>query len=129
AVTSASAGALRVHVESLSLPPGAALYFYSRGGEAFGPYVGAGPDGDGDLWTDTVFGAEGILQLHVSGPVSAADLERVSFSVTEVGVVVPRFAGNITPEATGICGDPDCLVDASCVSGTAADPAKDAVAK
>jgi lysyl endopeptidase len=47
-----------------------------------------------------------------------------------VGVVVPRFAGNITPQATtGTCGDPDCVVDATCVSGTPADPAKNAVAK
>jgi hypothetical protein len=127
-VTSASGGALRLHLENVSLPAGAALFFYSRSGEAFGPYVGNGPDADGDLWTDTLFGTEGILQLHVSGPATAADLDRVSFSVTGVGIVAPRFAGSFTPEA-GVCGDPDCVVDATCVAGTPAEPAKNAVAK
>src|SRR5262249_40016540 len=51
AVQAAGAGALRLHLENLSLPAGAELYFYSRAGEAFGPYGGAGRDGDGDLWT------------------------------------------------------------------------------
>ena len=128
-VSAAGAGALRVHLEGLSLPASAELYFYSRAGEVFGPYRGAGPDGDGDLWTDTVFGAEGILELHVAAGASPADLQLVAFRVTEVGIVMPRFAGSFTPAAVGFCGDPDCIVDATCVTGTAADAAKDAVAK
>ena len=134
AVTSSSAGALRVHLENMSLPAGAELFFYSRIGEAFGPYTGSGPNADGDFWTDTVFGIEGILQLHVAGPVTPADLQRISLSVTEVGIVLPRFAGNISPAApASFCGDPVCLVDASCFKPpaipNAVDQAKDAIAK
>src|SRR5712672_2817810 len=38
AIQAPGAGALRLHLENLSLPAGAELYFYSRAGEAFGPY-------------------------------------------------------------------------------------------
>jgi len=129
AIQAPGAGALRLHLENLSLPAGAELYFYSRAGEAFGPYRGAGPDGDGDLWTDTLFGDEGLLQLRVAPGTASADLDQVTFRVTEVALVMPRFAGTITPAPDGVCGDPDCLVDVSCAGSTPADPAKDAVAK
>jgi len=127
-VVSSRAGSLRLHIESMSLAPNAALYFYSRAGEAFGPYLNNGPNGDGDFWTDTVFGTEGILQIEISGPASAADLRRNVLAVTEAGIVTPRFAGQITPQAPSFCGDPSCLVDATCYNSPA-DPAKLAVAK
>ncbi|SRR6266571_1107969 len=128
-VVSARTGSLRLHIENMSLAPNAALYFYSRAGEAFGPYVSAGPNGDGDFWTDTVFGTEGILQVEITGPATAADLQRNVLAVTEVGIVTPRFAGQITPQAPSFCGDPTCLVDATCYKSTPADSAKNAVAK
>ena len=127
-VVSAGAGAVRVHIEAMSLPAGAELYFYSRMGEAFGPYRNAGPNGDGDFWTDTVFGTEGILQLHVPGPGRSADLDRVAFSVTEVGVVMPRFAGRFTPEV-GVCGNADCIVDTQCDNSSQGNTLENAVAK
>jgi V8-like Glu-specific endopeptidase len=131
-VTAEDAGAIRLHVEDLSLPRNAALYVYSRAGEAYGPYTGAGPDGSGDLWTTAVFGPEAILQLRIAPPVGAADLREVSFRVTEAGLITERFAGSlqaVAPQQAGFCGNPSCIVDASCHSGTPADPAKDAVAK
>ena len=39
-VNADQAGAIRLHVENLSLPKGAELYVYSRSGEAYGPYTG-----------------------------------------------------------------------------------------
>lgn len=127
-VVSSGAGAVRVHIESMSLPAGAELYFYSRMGEAFGPYRNAGPNGDGDFWTDTVFGTEGILQLHVPGPGRSSDLGRMAFSVTEVAVIMARFAGGFTPEV-GICGDPDCVLDTQCDNSSQGNTLENAVAK
>lgn len=135
AVTSEKAGAIRLHVEGMSLPDKAALYFYSRSGEAFGPYSGDGPNHTGEFWTPTVFGSEAILQLRLSGPVTDADLRDVSFRVVEAGIITQKFVGGVNPiiEAPPPpgwpCGNPNCLVDASCVNGTPADPAKLAVAK
>ena len=127
-VVSAGAGAVRVHIESMSLPAGAELYFYSRMGEAFGPYRSAGPNGNGDFWTDAVFGTEGILQIHVAGPGRSADLARIALSVTEVGVIMPRFAGGFTPEV-GPCGNADCIVDTQCDNSSQGNTLENAVAK
>lgn len=138
------AGAIRLHIQGLSLPRNAALYVYSRGGEAFGPYQGKGPNGDGDFWTTAVFGREAILQLRFSGPASRADLRRVAFRVTEAGLITPKFAGDLaglfstpfdTAEKAGAdkadwpCGNQACLVDATCSNVAAANPAKLAMAK
>lgn len=140
AVRSDDAGAIRLHVEGLSLPPNAELYVYSRGGEAYGPYTGSGPNGDGELWTTAVFGPEVILQLRFTGPVDATDLRKVSFQVAEAGIITRNFAGRLwgtdpaasplpRTKATWPCGNQACLVDASCINVAAANPAKLAVAK
>jgi V8-like Glu-specific endopeptidase len=117
------AGALRLHLRDVSLPEGAELWVYTRDGEAYGPYTGTGPDGDGDFWVTTVFGPEAILQLRV--PASAA-LEDVTLRVTEVGALTERFAGTLAA-ASGFCGNASCLVDASCYS--AANAIRNAYAK
>ena len=139
AVRSDEAGAIRLHVEGLSLPPQAELYVYSRGGEAYGPYTGAGPNGDGELWTTAVFGSEAILQLRFSGPVDEAALRQVSLRVTDVGVITRKFAARLwgsrdarpqpALKATWPCGNQSCVIDASCTNVAAANPAKLAVAK
>lgn len=141
-VRSEGAGAIRLHVQDLSLPRNAELYVYSRGGQAFGPYTGTGPDFGGDFWTTAVFGSEAILQLRLSGPVSDADLRAVSFRITEAGLITEKFAGRLrgdfeTPraiekaetDAVWPCGNQSCLVDAVCTNVAAANPAKLAVAK
>ncbi|HKB07020.1 MAG TPA: trypsin-like peptidase domain-containing protein [Candidatus Polarisedimenticolia bacterium] len=130
AVGSAGAGSLRLHIEGMELPPSAELYFYSRVGEAFGPYRFNGPNGDGDFWTDTVFGNEGILQIHVAAPATAEALSGISFTVSGVGIILPQFAGSFTPAAgSWPCGNQSCIVDATCTNVAAANPAKSAVAK
>ncbi len=135
------AGAIRLHVQGMVLPAHTELYVYARTGEAYGPYTGLGPNGTGELWTPTIFGPEAILQLRFSGPVSDADLGGVSLEVAEIGVITRKFAGALqegllSPEplekmlkAPWPCGNPTCVVDATCVSGTPAQPAKLAVAK
>ena len=130
AINSNDAGSLRVRIENLDLPAGASLYFYSLEGEAFGPWTGKGPDGTGDFWTESVFGQEGVLQIRVSGPADDALLGRINLSVTEVGSVLPQYAGGFMLDGTprgGFCGNASCIVDASCFS--AANSIKDAIAK
>jgi V8-like Glu-specific endopeptidase len=138
AVRSESAGAVRLHIEKMSLPKGAELYVYSRKGEAFGPYTLTGPNGNGEFWATAVFGPEAILQVRVA---RAADLRNVSFRVAEAGLLTSKFAGELQEDifasqpslevgnATFPCGNPSCVVDATCSNVAAANPAKSATAK
>ncbi|HKV13142.1 MAG TPA: serine protease [Thermoanaerobaculia bacterium] len=135
------AGAIRLHLQNLSLPQNAELYFYNRVGQAFGPYTGAGPDFSGDLWTATVFGTEAVLQLRMAAPVTAADLAAVSFRIEEAGLITAGFAGRLAgidpsepfekagTDATFPCGNANCVVDATCTNVAIANPAKLATAK
>jgi len=135
ALVAEDAGAIRLHVEEMSLPANAALYVYSRDGEAFGPYTAAGPDGTGEVWTTAVFGSEVILQVKVSAPVVEEDLQAATLRVTEAGLITRRFTDGLRSQpaagtaAASACGNANCVVDATCVTGTPADPAKNAVAK
>ena len=137
-VSSPDAGAIRLHIEDMSLPAGAELYLYSRDGQAHGPYTGEGPNGTGEFWTATIFGPEAVLQVRVQAPASEPDLSAVSFRVQEAGLITRNFAEGLrppqrvptAPPPPGFpCGNPNCVVDATCVSGTPADPAKLAAAK
>jgi hypothetical protein len=137
-VTSPDAGAIRLHIEDMSLPDNTELYLYSRDGQAHGPYTGEGPNETGEFWTATIFGPEAILQVRVPGSADEAALRAVSFRVQEVGLITKSFAEGLRPPRKELaappppgfpCGNPDCVVDASCVSGTPADPAKLAAAK
>jgi len=137
-VTAEGAGAIRLHIEDISLPAKAELYLYSQDGQAHGPYIATGPSGTGEFWTGTIFGSEAILQLHFSGPATDDALSGASFRVLEVGLITRNFAEGLRPPQKAPaappppgwpCGNASCIVDASCVSGTPADPAKLAEAK
>ena len=134
-ITTENAGAIRLHIEDMSLPRTAELYLYSADGQAFGPYRGNGRNGTGEFWTETIFASEAILQLNIAGPVSDQELREVSFRVLEAGLITPSFAGNfeITPQAPPPpgwpCGNAACIEDATCQSGTLANTLKLAVAK
>jgi V8-like Glu-specific endopeptidase len=138
AVRSDDAGMIRLHLERMSLPAGAALYVYSRGGQAFGPYIGEGPGGDGDFWTTAVFGTEAVVQVRIPAGADDADLHGLAFRITEAGLVTANFAAGFGPRPTAatrpptqeasFCGNAACLVDATCYSSPA-DPEKLAAAK
>ena len=64
AVRAPGATAMRVRLTGLDLPEGAELYVYNLAGQAFGPYTGRGPLGTGELYTNTVFGEQLVLQLQ-----------------------------------------------------------------
>ncbi len=127
AIRSDGAGALRVHINGLDLPDDADLYFLNRDGQAFGPYSGKGPGGDGEFWTNTVTGDEGIVVLRHYGPAGGKDLRRISFVISDVGHIGPEFGPVAAPQLFCSFNVP-CIENASCHNGTLADPAKSAVA-
>jgi V8-like Glu-specific endopeptidase len=132
-IGSVGAGAVRLHVENLFLPDNASLYFYSDSGEAYGPYFGTGPENNGDLWTPSVFGEMGTLQIRVDAPVGKLDLSNISFSVTEVGHVSRAFFGLAGVSDGGVAAvcpiNASCVLNNQCVTQPIVDPAEGAVAK
>ena len=123
------AGAVRVHVRGLNLPSDADLFFFSTKGQAFGPYNSKGPNGSGEFWTDTVFGSQGVVLLRHYGPNGAADLKGISFAISDVGHIGSKFVQDIGISLDSFCSfNVPCIGNASCTSGTPADPAKSAVA-
>lgn len=130
-VTSPGAVALRVHLVDFSLPPSAEAYFFSPEGEAYGPYVGTGPDGSGDFWSNSVASSTGIVLVRFYGPADVEDLREVSLRVTEVGHVAldfPRQAedGSVASFCTY---NASCIQNDSCVNEPAVNNAEGAVAK
>jgi hypothetical protein len=134
-IASENAGGIRLHIEDLSLPAGAELYFHSADGQAFGPYTGNGRNRTGEFWTETIFAPEAILQLRIAGPGAEQALRDVTFRVVEAGLISPLFASSlgITPQAPPPpgwpCGNAACIVDATCQNSTIANALKLAVAK
>lgn len=141
ALTVPDATALRLHLTGLDLPKGAELYVYNaadRQAQAFGPYTGKGPNRNGDLYTNTVFGDQILLQL-----VQATAAPVPSFRIDSVGVMGQRFLapryspegalfqqeGRATAAASNLCSfNADCIQNAGCTSSSAVNDARQAVA-
>ena len=129
-VRSPDAAALRVHFTNFELPEGAELYVYTNDGMAFGPYTGKGPNGTGDFWSNTVQGAEIILQLR------AGTSGTPTFTVAGLGYLTPEFgmANHLKPVTNAANTKPcsfnaTCTIDAACGTEDAAvNVASDAVA-
>lgn len=120
--TSPGAAGLRLHLENATLPEGAELYFYSQLGEAYGPYKSAA-----DLWTHSVQGSTGVLQLHVP---ARTDLNGISFLVTEVAHVGEEFYGGLQGNTASFCSfNEPCIENVNCGSNAAVNDAKNGVAK
>lgn len=103
---------LRLHLEGVSLPPGARLWVYGDRGEWVGPFGAELLGPDGDLWTPSVGGPAITLEARL--PVGAA----LSLKAREVLELVDLEENrNVVHGAV----DYSCLVDAECVS-TASDP-------
>jgi len=129
AVVSQGAGAVRVHINALSLPDDADLFFFSRSGQAFGPYSKGGPTGNNDFWTNTVFGSEGIVLLRHYGPNGADDLKGTAFNISDVGHIGPKFTSGLIAVTESFCSfNVPCIENASCHNVAAANPAKSSVA-
>lgn len=120
-VRSPDASAVRIHFTDFDLPEGAEMFVYTRDGMAFGPYIGRGPNGTGDFWSNTVAGAEVILQLR------AGSSGAPSFTIAGVGHLTPDFAmaSHLRPATDAANTKPcsfnaDCTVDAACGTENAA---------
>ncbi|HEY7215419.1 MAG TPA: serine protease [Thermoanaerobaculia bacterium] len=139
-VRSPGATALRVHLTGLNLPEGTELYVYNRDGQAFGPYTKRGPLGDGELYTNTVFGDTLLLQLHHPDGAERlpSPLRIESIGVMGQRFLAPRYGPNgafgiddveAYAKASNLCSyNANCVVNAACTSGAAVNTAKDAVA-
>ncbi|HET9481054.1 MAG TPA: trypsin-like peptidase domain-containing protein [Candidatus Polarisedimenticolia bacterium] len=110
-IGSDDAAAVRVRILGMDLPESADLYFYAANGEAYGPFQGRGPNGDGDFWTPSVRASEGTLVLRHFGPATAEQLRRMHFVISEVGHV---GRPPVKTEQVTICGNANCIEDATC---------------
>lgn len=128
AFTSVDAGGIRIHLRGVSLPEGTELYMFSQDGEAYGPYTGRGPNGDGDFWADSVASDTGVLVLVAP---NAEDLKDSRLMVEEIGHITPSFYGRATEGNTAsFCQfNASCIQNRNCTSSPAAADAEGAAAK
>ena len=109
---SPGASGLRLRLEDVNLPKGAALYAFDRHGQAFGPYSGKAAQ----MWTNTVAGEELILQLHL--PMSHARQATASlFRVAGVSHMGDRYAFGRSASDKAFCSWNDsCIINAECAN-------------
>lgn len=136
-VSAPGASAVRLHFSGFDLPEGAALYVYGADGQAKGPYTGRGPVGDGELYTNAIFGEQVHVQLVQTG--APARLPR-NLVLESVGYMGSRFLNAVIPakdESPGASGlatrafcsyNESCVENAACVSSSAVADARQAVA-
>ena len=79
-ITSPSARAMRVHFRDFAIGAGK-LWLYSADGQAVPPYTGSGLYGDGNFWSDIVFGDSLTIEYL---PDPAAAEEAVPFQIVEI---------------------------------------------
>ena len=79
-ITSPSARAMRVHFRDFAIGAGK-LWLYSADGQAVPPYTGSGLYGDGNFWSDIVFGDSLTIEYL---PDPAATEEAVPFQIVEI---------------------------------------------
>jgi V8-like Glu-specific endopeptidase len=121
-VESPGATAIKIHFTDFFLPRHAELYLYDELGEVFGPYVGQGPLGDGEFWSNSLTGDRISLQLRYEGKDTLRTLDAARFTVAEVGHMNQDFPlGKRRPTAGGQAGSDLCPDNASCVSNAACD--------
>ena len=106
------ASGLRLHLEKVSLPPGAALYAFDRQGQAFGPYTGH----QKHLWTNTVSGDEIVLQLHLPMDGTGRLSREPLFTVKELTHMGDRYAFGVQPEKAFCSWNDSCILNAECAS-------------
>jgi len=130
-LTSPGAVAIRVHFTDFSMPAEAEVYFFSNEGEAYGPYVGTGPNGTGDFWSNSLTSSTGVVLVKYFGTPDADDLAGMSMRISELGHVALDF-----PRPSGVGGiasfcsfNASCVQNNSCVNEPAVNDAEGAVAK
>jgi lysyl endopeptidase len=130
-VTSPNAQAIRLHFTGFSLPDNTEMYFIGPSGQAHGPYVGAGRNGDGDFWTHSIDSDTGTVILRYTGDAPKADRPNMSFGISAVAHIRgrPPRSQDRNHDNWPCSDNAPCVVDATCVNTGPAGPAEDAVAK
>jgi lysyl endopeptidase len=128
-IAAEGAGGIRAHLTGVDLPPSAEVYFFGGDDEAYGPFGGRGPNDDGDFWTPSVRGDEAVLLVRHVGPATAGDRRHVAFVVADVGYLAAGNPTAVEEAGASFCGNPPCIVDASCQSDPAVTAAMSAVAQ
>ena len=106
---SEGASAIRVRFVNVNLGDNATLFVYNDFGQAFGPYTGTGPHGNGKFWSHTVHGDQVWIQLHVA---AGTDVDAISFDIAMISHMGDGFEGATTDHRLGKA---DCNRNVSCV--------------
>ena len=114
AFRSPGATGVRLQLEGVQLPKGAALYAYDRHGQAFGPYTSS--DDAGVLWTNTVAGDEIVLQAHLPLGSARAAFGRELFRVTKLAHMGERFSLGYNTNKAFCAWNDSCITNAECES-------------
>ncbi|MDK2973544.1 MAG: lysyl endopeptidase [Candidatus Sumerlaeota bacterium] len=117
ALEAEKAGGLRAEIDNLHLPSGIGMYLYNEAGEAFGPYTGTGPMGDGHFWTNTIGGPVAYLEIRSAGPVTQTQLDKTRFQISGISYIDRDYFAPLGSDKA-ICGLDDCFEDATCYSET-----------
>lgn len=128
ALSFAGAKALRVEFTGMKLAAGVELYVYNEAGQVFGPYVDAGPDGNGTLWSPSVFGTDMRIQVHAPDAGALAASHFVLAGAMHLGsrvgalndAIAAGYVGGPAPNDSDFCGTqvPDCTVNGMCAIET-----------
>lgn len=120
-ISSPGASAMRMEVRDFNMPKGAELYVFNSHGEAFGPYSGMGPNGNGHFWTNSITGDNLRMAIRLPKEGDKA-LGETFMTIATVGHMGPRFriARNIAPAEVGdkaFCSfNESCVNNANCGS-------------
>ncbi|MCZ6616768.1 MAG: hypothetical protein O7E57_01445 [Gammaproteobacteria bacterium] len=130
-VNSPGAQAIRLHFTGFSLPDNTEMYFIGPGGQAHGPYVGEGRNGNGDFWTRSIVSDTGRVVLHYTGNRPEVDRAKMSFVISDVGHIRgrPPRPREQSHDSWPCADNAPCVVDVNCLNTGPAAPAEDAVAK
>ena len=79
AIKSPGAVSIRVHFENINLGPDDELYVYGVNPDTHisGPYVAAGPFGDGKFWSDTIDGDTVVVEAAVGSDSTAIGVKEI----------------------------------------------------
>lgn len=103
----AHAFALRVHLQEVELPAGAAIFVGDGSGWTEGPFGEEIVGPEGDMWLPAAWGSKVLVEVQVD-PASMREGEKLVFSIGEIAEIV-----DITGETEVWT---DCDLDATCVS-------------
>ena len=116
-VTSPGAYGLRIHFQDFNVGEGN-VWVHGADGQVAGPYGGRGMYGDGDFWSDIVFGESATIEYL---PAPQAPAEAAPFRIAAVSHQYARGfmgAGGVAKTASSLSAKnaAGCHLDASCYS-------------